>query len=112
MLTVTQEPGLLALQFAAQWLLGCVLGTAISWGLVMFFLRRWLGAASARRGPLFAALFLVAFAAANLSIQGGAFAMRYPLLAAPAQALFLILFYLYPNPSYAGRGVRWLGVIY
>src|SRR5262245_14929618 len=102
--------------FAAQWLVACLLGATIMWALALFFLRRRLGPLSAHRGPLFvalfAALFLVAFAAANLFIAGHAFAIPYPLLAAPAQALFLILFYLYANPSYAGRGVRWLGVIY
>jgi len=101
-----------ALLFAARWLVACLLGATIMWALVMFFLRRRLGPLSARRGPIFAALFLVAFAAANLSIEGHAFAMKYPLLAAPAQALFLILFYLYPDPGYAGRGVRWLAIIY
>ncbi len=113
--------GTATLVFAAQWLVACLLGAAISWALLVFFLRRRRGAGhvflrSARHGPLFAALFLVAFAAANVYIEGRAFALYAPLLAAPAQVLFLLLFYLYPPPfpkaSYTARGIRWLGIIY
>ncbi|HEX6798461.1 MAG TPA: SpoIIE family protein phosphatase [Ktedonobacterales bacterium] len=119
--------GTATLVFAAQWLIACLLGTAISWALLMFLLRRRLGAHQTagahrtpvqrvQRGPLFAALFVAAFGAANLYIEGHAFAQHAPLLAAPAQILFLLLFYLYPpsfpKASYAAHGIRWLGIIY
>ena len=115
--------GTATLVFAAQWLVACMLGTTISWALLMLFLRRRLGAGvrrmplgSMRHGPLFVALVVVAFGAANLYIEGHAFAMHAPLLAAPAQILFLLLFYLnppaFPKASYAAHGIRWLGIIY
>lgn len=98
--------------FVAQWAVVCLLGATISWALLAFFLRRRLKSLSVHRGPLFTALLLVIVAAANLYVEGHAFALHDPLVAAPAQLLFLIFFYIYPNPSYARLGVRWLGVIY
>lgn len=104
--------GMPLVTFVAQWILVCLLAAGISWAILMFFLRRRLGLLSIHRGPLFAALLLVAVAAANLYIDGRTFALHNPLVAAPAQLFFLILFYIYPNANYAGSGVRWLGIIY
>jgi serine phosphatase RsbU (regulator of sigma subunit)/anti-sigma regulatory factor (Ser/Thr protein kinase) len=104
--------GMPLVTFVAQWILVCLLAATISWALLMIFLRRRLRSLSIHRGPLFASLLLVAVAAANLYVVGRAFALHDPLVVAPAQALFLIFFYIYPNASYGGSGVRWLGVIY
>ncbi len=104
--------GTSALVFAGQWLAVCLLGAVISWALLVFILRRQLGSPSADRGPLFAALFLATFGAANLYIEARAFGLHVPLIAAPAQLLFLLLFYIYPNSSYAGRSIRWLRFVY
>lgn len=104
--------GMPVVLFVAQWGVACLLGATISWALLVFFLRRRLRSLSVYRGPLFAVLLLVAVAAANLYVEGRAFALHNPLVAAPAQLLFLIFFYIYPNSSYARSGVRWLGVIY
>jgi serine phosphatase RsbU (regulator of sigma subunit) len=98
--------------FVAQWLVTSLFAATISWALLIFFLRRRLKSLSVHRGPLFAALLLVTVAAANLYIEGRTFALHDPLVAAPAQVLFLIFFYIYPDSSYAGTGVRWLGIIY
>lgn len=104
--------GMPLVTFIAQWIMACLLAATISWALLMFFLRRRVGSLSIHRGPLFAALLLVAVAAANLFIVGRTFALHDPVVVAPAQILFLIFFYIYPNASYAGSGVRWLGTIY
>jgi serine phosphatase RsbU (regulator of sigma subunit)/anti-sigma regulatory factor (Ser/Thr protein kinase) len=103
--------GMPLVTFVAQWILVCLLAAAISWAVLLFFLRR-LGSHSIQRGPLFAALLLVAVAAANLYVDGRTFALHDPLVVAPAQIFFLIFFYIYPNASYAGSGIRWLGIIY
>lgn len=104
--------GMPLVTFIAQWIMACLLAATISWALLIFFLRRRVGSLSMHRGPLFAALLLVAVAAANLFIVGRTFALHDPVVVAPAQILFLIFFYIYPNASYAGSGVRWLGTIY
>jgi serine phosphatase RsbU (regulator of sigma subunit) len=112
MLAAVAVPGTPALIVAVQWLVACLLGALIGWGLLLFFLRRRLGSLRADHGPLFAAVLAACFGAAALSMAAHALALRAPFVAAPAQLLFLIWFYLYPDVGYVTARIRWLSVFY
>jgi serine phosphatase RsbU (regulator of sigma subunit) len=112
MLGAIAVPGMPALIGAVEWLAACLLGALIGWGLLLFFLRRRLGKLRTAHGPLFAAVLAACFGAAALNMVGHAQSLRAPFVAAPAQLLFLIWFYLYPNFSYITSRIRWLGIFY
>jgi len=108
MLAAITAPQMPALISAVEWVAACLLGALIGWALLVFFLRRRLGTLRTEHGPLFAATLAATFGAAALSLAGHALALRAPFVAAPAQMLFLIWFYLYPDFGYATTRIRWL----
>jgi serine phosphatase RsbU (regulator of sigma subunit) len=112
MLAAITAPQMPALISAVEWVAACLLGALIGWALLVFFLRRRLGTLRTEHGPLFAATLAATFGAAALSLAGHALALRAPFVAAPAQMLFLIWFYLYPDFGYATTRIRWLSIVY
>jgi serine phosphatase RsbU (regulator of sigma subunit) len=119
MLAAITVPGMPVSIVAIEWLAACLLGALIGWALLLFFLRRRLGTLQASYGPLFAAVLAATFGAAALSMAGRAFALYAPFVAAPAQILFLIWYYLYPDVRYLHTEnrnpvtrIRWLSVFY